>query len=203
MSDKDYTLAVGRYIADLRMKKNLSQTDCGKLANISRSTMSDIEKGFRLPSGKDVVSLCGVLGVTPNDIFSHGDDGSVFNQAKTVQDKTAEDFALLAQSFYSFYKLSRSSKKSVHDVMYKMALSENGQEFAATHETIKNFVHDFVSNEATKELGLITLNQMREKSGKQPLEVFEIDSVFSQLGEMIVNGELSQIAELRKGEALE
>lgn len=203
MSDKDYALAVGRYISDLRMKKNLSQTECGKLAGISRSTMSDIEKGFRLPSGKDVISLCHVLGVTPNDIFSHGDDGSVFNQVKTVQDKTAEDIALLAQSVYTFYKLSRSSKKSVHDVMYKMALSENGQEFAATYEMIKNVVYDIVSNEATKEYGLLTINQMRAKDGKPPIDILDIDAIFSQLGKMVVDGEFTQIAELRKGEALE
>ena len=189
MVSKGYTKAVGEYIAKKRLDKGLKQADCAKQAEISRSTMSDIEKGLRLPSGKDVLSLCGVLGITPNDIFSYG-EVVAFDEAKKPGEQAAEEIAFFLQSIYCFYKLNQSSKKALHDVMYKMALNDHGQDFAKTHADIQKGVIFYLTDQGMKDTMLTVFNGLREKQGEEPVASFDIDSLAAEFSQSLMNGSL-------------
>ncbi len=195
MSEADYNRAVGQYITTKRMEAGFSQIELANKANISRSTMSDLEKGNRLPSGKDILSLCRVLEVTPNDIYSCGGKRFAFeNNSDLEVDEHIRDFCLIIQSAYCFFKLNKASKESIHDVIYKMALSEHGEEFAQDHELIFTHVSSFL-----KEPDVLNFfNDMRKNQGKEPLDKIDFESVIKHLSVMVSSGVIYKIPELNK-----
>lgn len=152
MSEKEYTHSVGKYISDLRKRKNLSQSECGELSGVSRSTISDIEKGLRLPSSKDLLALCRVLKTTPNDILACGDSSFEFTKERNENDILRDDLITLSRAYYSFIRLSRQSKNLVNDAMYRMAADEHGQTFVDEIKDIDDYVDIFLNSEETQKI---------------------------------------------------
>lgn len=192
MSEKEYIHSVGVYISDVRKSKGLTQTECGKAADISRSTISDIEKGLRLPSGKDVLSLCQVLDLTPNDIFSCGNSDHPFTESRTADEETVESLAMMARAIYSFYKLSRQSKRLMGDTMFRLAEAENGHDFVNTASFIKDFVSEMLSSQEMKDTALKVANAQREGRGKPRLEGVSFEVVINELVEALANGDITK-----------
>lgn len=152
MSEKEYTHSVGKYISDLRKRKNLSQSECGELSGVSRSTISDIEKGLRLPSSKDLLALCRVLKTTPNDILACGDSSFEFTKERNENDILRDDLITLSRAYYSFLRLSRQSKNLINDAMYRMAADEHGQTFVDEIKDIDTYVDIFLNDEDAKKI---------------------------------------------------
>lgn len=152
MSEKEYTHSVGKYISDLRKRKNLNQSECGELSGVSRSTISDIEKGLRLPSTKDLLALCRVLKTTPNDVLSCGDSSFEFTKERSENDILRDDLITLSRAYYSFIRLSRQSKNIINDAMYRIAADEHGQAFVDEVKDIDDYVDIFLNNEETQKI---------------------------------------------------
>lgn len=152
MSEKEYTHSVGKYISDLRKRKNLNQSECGELSGVSRSTISDIEKGLRLPSTKDLLALCRVLKTTPNDVLSCGDSSFEFTKERSENDILRDDLITLSRAYYSFIRLSRQSKNIINDAMYRIAADEHGQTFVDEVKDIDDYVDIFLNNEETQKI---------------------------------------------------
>lgn len=198
MSEKEYIHSVGVYISDVRKSKGLTQTECGNAADISRSTISDIEKGCRLPSGKDVVSLCRVLGITPNDIFSCGEFEKSVPELVDSNKEVAENMALLARTVFSFYKLSKQSKGLIGDMIFRLAAAERGHDFVKEAAEIREFVDACFNNEDVQQLIVMFINSFREKEGKEPLETQSLSVIISELVDGFLTGKIIPIDELRK-----
>ena len=70
-----------------RKAKNLTQTELGKLLNYGSTAIANYESGRNEPSFDDLLSLCRVLGVTPNDLFgffSASEDNSFLQDYKKL-----------------------------------------------------------------------------------------------------------------------
>ncbi|WP_274804097.1 helix-turn-helix domain-containing protein [Pseudoalteromonas rhizosphaerae] len=198
MSEKEYVHSVGVYLSDVRRSKGMTQTECGKAANISRSTISDIEKGFRLPSGKDVVSLCQVLDITPNDIFSCGGLESPVPDKEKSKKEVVENAAMLVRTIFSFYRLSKQSKRLIGDTIFRLAAAERGHDFVSEAADCKKFVEDALNNEGIRELVVDKLNTIRVADNKEPLDIESFDVAITELLDGIFSGNLNPISVLRK-----
>jgi DNA-binding XRE family transcriptional regulator len=54
-----------------RIRKRLRQRDVAIWADLSPSTVSDIEGGWKAPTPEQVVAICRALGVEPKDLEDH------------------------------------------------------------------------------------------------------------------------------------
>lgn len=198
MSEKEYIHSVGVYLSDVRRTKGMTQTECGEAANISRSTISDIEKGFRLPSGKDVVSLCQVLDITPNDIFSCGGLESPVPDKDKSKKEAVENMAMLLRTIFAFYKLSKQSKRLMGDTIFRLAAAERGHDFVKEAADIRLFGVDFFNNEIVRQSFLDYVNKIRRVEGKQLLDDDSFEMVITELLDGIFSGEINPIDTLRK-----
>jgi transcriptional regulator with XRE-family HTH domain len=61
-------------LLQLRRKKKLSQVQLSKRAGVSRSYISEIEKGVYDPTTKIICRLCRALNCTPNDMITGWED---------------------------------------------------------------------------------------------------------------------------------
>ena len=69
-------------LKEYRSKLGINQTDLGKMAGVSRQTISLIERGDYNPSVTLALKLAKLCGVTVEDIFSYEEDGEHENQAE-------------------------------------------------------------------------------------------------------------------------
>lgn len=60
---------MGRQIADIRKKRNLTQDQVAELAGLTTQTISSAEHGTKALRPENIVKLCQVLDVTPNDLL--------------------------------------------------------------------------------------------------------------------------------------
>ena len=56
-------------ILNLRAKFNMSQTELGKLLNVSRFTVANWEKGLTEPSASKIQRLAVVFNTTPSEVL--------------------------------------------------------------------------------------------------------------------------------------
>lgn len=56
-------------LKEFRLKRKMSQAEVAKAMNISQSYYSRFEKGKALPDAKQIMKLCNIFEVTPNDLF--------------------------------------------------------------------------------------------------------------------------------------
>ena len=61
---------IGRFIAERRKSKNLTQRQLAEALSISDKTVSKWERGKGLPEVSLMLPLCGALGITVNDLLS-------------------------------------------------------------------------------------------------------------------------------------
>ena len=61
-------------LKEYRAKINVNQTEMGKLAGVSRQTISQIERGDYSPSVTLALKIAKILNVSVEDIFSYEED---------------------------------------------------------------------------------------------------------------------------------
>lgn len=57
---------IGDRLKKIRLEKSLSQTELGKLIDVSKVSISGYENGTKLPTVDRLIKLCEHLNVTPN-----------------------------------------------------------------------------------------------------------------------------------------
>lgn len=63
-------LKIGKFIAECRKKNGLTQMQLAEKLNITDRAISKWENGKSLPDSSIMLELCGVLGITVNDLLS-------------------------------------------------------------------------------------------------------------------------------------
>ncbi len=63
-------ISIGRFIADCRKKKNLTQKQLADKLNITDRAVSKWETGRGIPDSSIMIELCDILGITVNDLLS-------------------------------------------------------------------------------------------------------------------------------------
>jgi len=62
-------LKIGTKIKEIRLQKNIKQIDLARMAEISNSYLSDIEKGRTEPSLKTLIKIAQALNIKDINIF--------------------------------------------------------------------------------------------------------------------------------------
>jgi DNA-binding XRE family transcriptional regulator len=57
------------WMTQRRKERNLTQVELAKIVNVSNRTISDIERGYKNPSGRLAMKLSDVLGVDMRKFF--------------------------------------------------------------------------------------------------------------------------------------
>lgn len=70
--EADYVdqIKIGKFIAECRKQKNLTQMQLAEKLNITDKAISKWERGLSLPDSSIMLELCGILGITVNDLLS-------------------------------------------------------------------------------------------------------------------------------------
>ena len=66
-------IKIGRYIAEKRLAHGLTQKALGEMLGVSSKAVSKWERGICLPDASLYLELCGILGITVNELFA-GED---------------------------------------------------------------------------------------------------------------------------------
>ncbi len=61
---------IGKFIAECRKEKNLTQMQLAERLSITDKAISKWERGLSLPDSSIMLELCGILGITVNDLLS-------------------------------------------------------------------------------------------------------------------------------------
>lgn len=64
------TIKIGKFIAELRKEKGLTQKELGECLDVSDKTVSKWERGVNLPDPSLYFPLCDKLGVSVNELFA-------------------------------------------------------------------------------------------------------------------------------------
>lgn len=80
---------IGRFIANCRKKANLTQMQLAEKLGITDRAVSKWETGKSLPDSSIMLQLCGMLGITVNDLLS-GEVVKVDNYNKEVENNLLE-----------------------------------------------------------------------------------------------------------------
>ena len=60
---------IGKFIAECRKKKNLSQLELADMLNITDKAVSKWERGISKPSSSIMLELCEILGISVNELL--------------------------------------------------------------------------------------------------------------------------------------
>lgn len=80
---------IGQFIAQCRREKELTQTQLAEKLNITDRAVSKWERGKSMPDSSIMLELCGILGITVNELLS-GEKVNMEN-AETFQKKADEN----------------------------------------------------------------------------------------------------------------
>ncbi len=78
-------IKIGKFIAECRKKANLTQMQLAEKLNITDRAVSKWERGKALPDSSIMLELCGVLGITVNDLLSGEEINMENNNQKNEQ----------------------------------------------------------------------------------------------------------------------
>ena len=82
-------LKIGRFIAECRKKQGLTQAQLAEKFNVTDRAVSKWENGRAMPDSAIMLELCGVLGITVNDLLS-GEVVTVDNYNKELENNLLE-----------------------------------------------------------------------------------------------------------------
>ena len=77
-------IKIGRFIAECRKNKKLTQMQLAEMLNITDRAVSKWECGKAMPDSSIMLDLCGILGITVNDLLS-GEVVSMENYNKEME----------------------------------------------------------------------------------------------------------------------
>ena len=63
-------IRIGRFIAECRKKKNLTQMQLAEMLNITDKAVSKWERGITMPDTSLMLELCDILGISVNELLS-------------------------------------------------------------------------------------------------------------------------------------
>ncbi len=92
-------IKIGRFIADCRKNKNLTQKQLADKLNITDRAVSKWETGRGIPDSSVMLELCDILGITVNDLLS----GEMVN-AERYSDKSEENLFRLQRQNENYSK---------------------------------------------------------------------------------------------------
>ena len=106
-------IKIGKFIAECRKQKNLTQMQLAEKLNITDKAISKWERGLSLPDSSIMLELCGILGITVNDLLS----GEVItmdnynkelekNLLEVIKQKEQADKQLLSLETFVGYSIS-------------------------------------------------------------------------------------------------
>ena len=84
-------LKIGRFIAECRKSKNLTQMQLAEKLSITDKAVSKWERGISMPDSAIMLELCDILGISLNELLS-GEKGIMENEQKNG-DKLLVDMA--------------------------------------------------------------------------------------------------------------
>lgn len=79
-------IKIGRFIAECRKKQNLTQLQLAEKLNITDRAVSKWENGKTMPDSAIMLELCGVLGISVNDLLN-GEKLSVENYNRKTEEQ--------------------------------------------------------------------------------------------------------------------
>ena len=82
-------IKIGKFIAECRKKKNLTQMQLAEKLNITDKAISKWERGLSLPDTSIMLEVCDILGITVNDLLS-GEVIKVDNYNKELEKNLLE-----------------------------------------------------------------------------------------------------------------
>lgn len=82
-------IKIGRFIAECRKKKNLTQAQLAEDLGITDRAVSKWETGKAMPDSSIMLQLCGVLGITVNDLLN-GEVVTMENYNKEMENSLLE-----------------------------------------------------------------------------------------------------------------
>ena len=82
-------LKIGRFIAECRKKQGLTQASLAERLNITDRAVSKWETGKSLPDSSIMLELCGILGISVNDMLS-GEVVNMENYSKELEKNLIE-----------------------------------------------------------------------------------------------------------------
>ncbi len=80
---------IGKFIAECRKQKNLTQMQLAEKLNITDKAISKWERGLSLPDSSIMLELCDILGITVNDLLS-GEVITMDNYNKKLENNLLE-----------------------------------------------------------------------------------------------------------------
>ncbi len=80
---------IGKFISECRKEKNLTQLQLAEKLNITNRAVSKWETGKSCPDASIMMELCGILGITVNDLLS-GERITMENYQKNAEDNLVE-----------------------------------------------------------------------------------------------------------------
>ena len=78
-------LKIGKFIAGCRKEKGLTQAQLAEKLNITDKAVSKWERGISMPDTAIMLELCGLLGITVNELLSGEKIGMENNEQKNEQ----------------------------------------------------------------------------------------------------------------------
>ena len=63
-------IKIGKFIAECRKQKNLSQLQLADMLNITDKAISKWERGISKPSSSIMLELCEILGINVNELLN-------------------------------------------------------------------------------------------------------------------------------------
>lgn len=84
---------IGEFILKLRKEKGLTQKDLGELVNVTDKAVSKWERGCNLPDCSTMAKLCGVLGITVNELLA----GEKLASTTKINEKAEENIIMLME----------------------------------------------------------------------------------------------------------
>ena len=80
---------IGKFIADCRKKKNLTQMQLAEKLGITDKAISKWERGIAMPDSSIMLELCDILGISVNELLS-GEEIKMENYNKEMENKLLE-----------------------------------------------------------------------------------------------------------------
>ena len=101
---------IGRFIADCRKEKHITQVQLAEKLNITNRAVSKWETGKSMPDVSIMVELCGILDITVNELLSGERIAMEHYQKKAEENKEIEELEF-KESTYAEEKINKNTEK--------------------------------------------------------------------------------------------
>ena len=125
---KEIRTRIGKIIKEARLKKDLTQSELGKMLNKSNNVITNWEKGTNSPDADNIERLCAILDIPVNVMF---------RVPKTENSSVAKLSEEEQRLIFNWRKLSHDNQMKITGIMEFMFMVD---EESATREEYENQV---------------------------------------------------------------